>query len=138
MQDPTLDLKGKIFLEDPKAAKADPNAPKPGIPGPIHLVRRGDYLCMYHTSSRPSWLILSGGLVREYEENRRMLIEQQAVIASMPVKEGFGYEHPPLPGSAAGPSRSKHDSPAISVEGKPGKGKRRKTPEYTDSEEESS
>lgn len=44
-QDPTLDLKGKIFLEDPKAAKADPNGIKPGIPGPIHLVRRGDYLC---------------------------------------------------------------------------------------------
>ncbi|CAD6582432.1 MAG: hypothetical protein TREMPRED_003281 [Tremellales sp. Tagirdzhanova-0007] len=122
-QDPTLELKGKIFLEDPKVAKSDPNAPRPGIPGPIHLVRRGDYLC---------------GLIREYEENRRMLIEQQAVIASMPVKEGFGYDHPDLPVSAAGPSRSSLGSPIIGTEGKAGKGKRRKTPEYTDSEEESS
>lgn len=39
-----------IFLEDPKMK--DPGAPKAGIPGPIHLVRRGDYLC---------------GLIREYE-----------------------------------------------------------------------
>ena len=76
--------------------------------------------------------------MREYEENRRMLIEQQAVIASMPVKEGFGYEQPTLPVPASGPSRIKLDSPAISVEGKPSKAKRRKTPEYTDSEEESS
>ena len=142
-QDPTLELRGKIFLEDPKAAKADPTAPKPGIPGPIHLVRRGDYLCK---SPRPCIRLMAGGLIREYEENRRMLIEQKAVIASMPVKEGFGYEHPPLPASAAGSSRSKLDSPTISI-GKDiskdiakdtGKGKRRKTPEYTDSEEESS
>ena len=67
-----------------------------------------------------------------------MLIEQQAVIASMPVKEGFGYDHPDLPVSAAGPSRSSLGSPIIGTEGKAGKGKRRKTPEYTDSEEESS
>jgi len=45
-QDPTLHLEDKIFLEDPKSTKErDPNAPKPGVPGPIHLVRRGDYLC---------------------------------------------------------------------------------------------
>lgn len=58
-----------------------------------------------------------------------MLIEQQAVIASMPVKEGFGYDHPPLPFSvsAKASSSSRGD-----------KGKRRKTPEYTDSEDEES
>lgn len=83
-------------------------------------------------------LIGTGGLVREYEENRRMLIEQQAVIASMPVKMGFGFETPPFPGAIAGPSRAKLSSPAISLDSKPGKPKRRKTPEYTDSEEESS
>ncbi|RSH91369.1 hypothetical protein EHS25_009668 [Saitozyma podzolica] len=102
-QDESLNLADKIFLEDPKA-KTEPGV-KPGIPGPIHLVRRGDYLC---------------GLIREYEENRRMLIEQQEVIAKMPVKEGFGYDHPTLP------------------EVDRGKPKRRKTPEYTDSEDDSS
>ena len=129
-------MKAKIFLEDPKSAKADPNAPKPGIPGPIHLVRRGDYLCGFYCEAVR--LIETGGLIREYEENRRMLIEQQAVIASMPVKEGFGYDYPALPVPAAGPSRIKVNSPAISLEGKGGKPKRRKTPEYTDSEEEES
>ncbi|WWC72124.1 uncharacterized protein I206_106084 [Kwoniella pini CBS 10737] len=123
--DPELNLKEKIFLEDPKSAKAtDPNAPKPGIPGPIHLVRRGDYLC---------------GLIREYEENRRMLVEQQAVIANMPTKEGFGFEHPPLPSLPSGPSGKA--SPAVSTATTAkdnGKGKRRKTPEYTDSDNESS
>lgn len=44
-EDESLDLKDKMFLDDPKPAKGDPNAQKPGIPGPIHLVRRGDYLC---------------------------------------------------------------------------------------------
>ncbi|WRT70120.1 uncharacterized protein IL334_007114 [Kwoniella shivajii] len=122
-QDPELDLKDKIFLEDPKSSKtAEPNAPKPGIPGPIHLVRRGDYLC---------------GLIREYEENRRVLVEQQALIANMPTKEGFGFEHPPLPTMVAGPSAKR--SPSITASAKDsGKGKRRKTPEYTDSDDESS
>jgi len=108
-----------IFLDDPKVVK-DPGAPKAGIPGPIHLVRRGDYLC---------------GLIREYEENRRMLIEQQAVIATMPVKEGFGYDHPPLPVPGA-PGYRAPASKSASVSGAADKGKRRKTPEYTDSEEE--
>lgn len=102
----------------------DPGAPKAGIPGPIHLVRRGDYLC---------------GLIREYEENRRMLIEQQAVIANMPVKEGFGYDHPPLPPTVV-PSFTKQSSltPSASASAthKDSKGKRRKTPEYTDSEDD--
>jgi chromodomain-helicase-DNA-binding protein 1 len=124
-----LSLGAKIFLEDPKAAKTESSASKAGIPGPIHLVRRGDYLCV-------SWYMiitdLAGGIIREYEENRRMLIEQQAVIATMPVKEGFGYDHPPMPSVSS--SRSHADSPAASL----GKPKRRKTPEYTDSEEESS
>ncbi|KAK8853315.1 hypothetical protein IAR55_004019 [Kwoniella newhampshirensis] len=119
-QDPTLELSNKIFLEDPKSSK-DPNAPKPGIPGPIHLVRRGDYLC---------------GIIREYEENRRILVEQQALIASMPAKEGFGFEHPPLPAIVAGPSSKA--SPSVTSNGKDAKGKRRKTPEYTDSENDSS
>jgi chromodomain-helicase-DNA-binding protein 1 len=44
-QDPALSLTDKIFLEDSK--KADPQASKPAIPGPIHLVRRGDYLCKF-------------------------------------------------------------------------------------------
>lgn len=105
----------------------DPGAPKAGIPGPIHLVRRGDYLC---------------GLIREYEENRRMLIEQQAVIANMPVKEGFGYDHPPLPPTAAAPSYKQSSlTPSAGTNGtnKADKGpKRRKTPEYTDSEDDES
>lgn len=58
-----------------------------------------------------------------------MLIEQQAVIASMPVKEGFGYDHPPLPFNVS--AKSGNSSKAD-------KGKRRKTPEYTDSEDEES
>jgi chromodomain-helicase-DNA-binding protein 1 len=109
-----------IFLEDPKMK--DPGAPKAGIPGPIHLVRRGDYLC---------------GLIREYEENRRMLIEQQAVIANMPVKEGFGYDHPVIPATQA--ASFKHSSSTTSASNKADpKGKRRKTPEYTDSEDDES
>ncbi|WVQ84586.1 hypothetical protein IAT38_006740 [Cryptococcus sp. DSM 104549] len=126
-QDPTLELADKIFLEDPKSAKAEPGAPKPGIPGPIHLVRRGDYLC---------------GIIREYEESRRILVEQQAVIASMPAKEGFGFEHPPLPNITSGPSavRGSPSVPSTSKEAasSSAKGKRRKTPEYTDSEEDES
>lgn len=57
----------------------------------------------------------------------------------MPVKEGFGYDHPTLP--IPGGSKARTDSPMASVasdKGAPGaKGKRRKTPEYTDSEDES-
>ncbi|WWC91832.1 uncharacterized protein L201_006779 [Kwoniella dendrophila CBS 6074] len=126
-QDPELELQSKIFLEDPKSAKtAEPGAPKPGIPGPIHLVRRGDYLC---------------GLIREYEENRRMMVEQQAVIANMPKKEGFGFEHPPLPAIAPGPSGKASPvastAPSAKESKDNGKGKRRKTPEYTDSEDSS-
>ncbi|GMK59395.1 hypothetical protein CspeluHIS016_0800010, partial [Cutaneotrichosporon spelunceum] len=117
--DHDLHLQDMIFLEDPKMK--DPGAPKAGIPGPIHLVRRGDYLC---------------GLIREYEENRRMLIEQQAVIASMPVKEGFGYDHPPIPAASA--SASFKPSSATPSASKNDKGKRRKTPEYTDSEDDES
>jgi chromodomain-helicase-DNA-binding protein 1 len=119
-----------IFLDDPKVVK-DPGAPKSGIPGPIHLVRRGDYLC---------------GIIREYEENRRMLIEQQAVIANMPVKEGFGYDHPAVApavvnssssGGRGGGSSSKAAAAAAAAAANAAdKGKRRKTPEYTDSEEE--
>ncbi len=138
LQDDELNLADKIFLDDPKTAKAE-NAPKPGIPGPIHLVRRGDYLCMSRIVSLVAVRANSdaGGLIREYEENRRMLIEQQAVIASMPVKEGFGYDHPPLPVAIASSSKVRSvpmDSPAVSASGK---GKRRKTPEFTDSEDES-
>jgi chromodomain-helicase-DNA-binding protein 1 len=119
-----------IFLDDPKVVK-DPGAPKTGIPGPIHLVRRGDYLC---------------GLIREYEENRRMLIEQQAVIATMPVKEGFGYDHPTLPnasgsssyrgGGGSKSSAAATAAAAAAAAAAADKSKRRKTPEYTDSEEE--
>jgi chromodomain-helicase-DNA-binding protein 1 len=114
-QDPTLHLGDKIFLEDPKSSKAEPGA-KANIPGPIHLVRRGDYLC---------------GLIREYEENRRALLEQNEAIAKMPPREGFGFES-----HSAVPSTSKaRISPSVaSTAAKAGKGKRKKTPEYTDSE----
>ena len=95
-----------------------------------------------------------------------MLIEQQKLIAKMPVKEGFGYEQPTLPpsiaasvsggaggSSPAGPSRSKGGarsgrggSAAVddalggdsAGAGAKGKAKRRKTPEFTDSEDEDS
>lgn len=41
-QDETLRLKDKMFLEEKKGEKQN-------IPGSIHLVRRGDYLCeLYH------------------------------------------------------------------------------------------
>jgi chromodomain-helicase-DNA-binding protein 1 len=102
-------------LEDPKSSKAEPGA-KANIPGPIHLVRRGDYLC---------------GLIREYEENRRALLEQNEAIAKMPPREGFGFES-----HSAVPSTSKaRISPSVaSTAAKAGKGKRKKTPEYTDSE----
>lgn len=60
------------------------------------------------------------------------------MIASLPAKEGFGFEHPPLP-SIAGPSKKPSPSVASSSKDRDaGKGKRRKTPEYTDSEDESS
>lgn len=40
-----------IFLEEPKKGGAEPSKPDGGagrgIPAPIHLVRRGDYLCKY-------------------------------------------------------------------------------------------
>lgn len=128
--DSILELGDMIFLDDPKAVK-DAGAAKTGIPGPIHLVRRGDYLC---------------GLIREYEENRRMLIEQQAVIANMPVKEGYGYDHPPLPVAVVPASHSSSSSSkaiasaaaAASSSSAKDKGKRRKTPEYTDSEDDES
>lgn len=82
-----------------------------------------------------------------------MLIEQQAVIESMPVKEGFGYDHPPLPvPSGFAPSTGAPRAAPASRSGGGGatasasaaaaaagdKGKRRKTPEYTDSEDEES
>ena len=126
-QDPTLQLHDKIFMEDPKSSKPDAegNKPKTGIPGPIHLVRRGDYLC---------------GIIREYEENRRMLIEQQAVLDSMPAKEGFGFDNPSMPLPLASSSKLKASSPMTSTTSeKPrkGKAKRHKTPEYTSSEDES-
>lgn len=68
-----------------------------------------------------------------------MLIEQQEVIAAMPVKEGFGYDHPPLPvlGTPAS-SKPQHAAPSSVSSSAKDKGKRRKTPEYTDSEDEES
>ncbi|WVN87533.1 uncharacterized protein L203_102716 [Cryptococcus depauperatus CBS 7841] len=119
--DPTLHLKKKIFFEDSKGTKADPSTPKVGVPQPVHLVRRGDYLC---------------GIVREYEENRRMLVEQQQVIATMPAKEGFGFANSSL---STVTGSFKKSSPSVTSSSKDlSRGKRRKTPEYTDSEDESS
>ena len=71
------------------------------------------------------------GLIREYEENRRALLEQNEAIAKMPPREGFGFES-----HSAVPSTSKaRISPSVaSTAAKAGKGKRKKTPEYTDSE----
>lgn len=108
----------KIFLDDPKSAKAEPGA-KANIPGPIHLVRRGDYLC---------------GLIREYEENRRALLEQNEAIAKMPPREGFGFDNPAISSISAGGKARLSPSVASSAP-KSGKGKRKKTPEYTDSED---
>lgn len=76
-------------------------------------------------------------MVREYEENRRMMIEQQAVLENMPAKEGFGYDPASLSLPSASSSKAKASSPLVSVTSEKGKAKRRKTPEYTDSEEES-
>ncbi|KAI9634188.1 putative Chromodomain helicase [Dioszegia hungarica] len=103
--DPSLELAEKIFVDEPKGVKPEPGAPKPPTPGPIHLVRRGDYLC---------------GLIREHEETRRLQLEEEAMIQKMPPKQGFGL----VPASTS-PSRS--TKPV----------KRRKTPEYTDSEDSS-
>lgn len=126
-QDPDLELKDFIFLEEPKkgaeASKADANR---GIPAPIHLVRRGDYLC---TPPIRVILLTIGGLIREYEESLRLYNEQQAAVAAMPVKTGYGYGNPKKVRAAAA------SSPAVSGTGK---GKRRKTPEFTDSEDEES
>lgn len=104
-------------MEDPKSQKTEPGA-KANIPGPIHLVRRGDYLC---------------GLIREYEENRRALLEQNEAIAKMPTREGFGFENP-IPALLANSKVRASPSVAGSVI-KSVKGKRKKTPEYTDSED---
>jgi chromodomain-helicase-DNA-binding protein 1 len=121
-----LELTNKIFLDDSKAAKSEAGS-KACIPGPIHLVRRGDYLC---------------GLIREYEENRRALLEQNEMIAKMPRREGFGFEshsHPALTGLASTSKAAARLSPSVASTSGPksaaGKGKRRKTPEYTDSED---
>lgn len=119
-----MHLADKIFLDDPKTAKPEGGS-KSMIPGPIHLVRRGDYLC---------------GLVREYEENRRALLAQNEMIAKMPPREGFGFEAIPAIASASkGAAARLSPSVASSTAPKAGgaKGKRRKTPEYTDSEDES-
>lgn len=137
-------MQDKIFLDDSRSKQE--GTAKTGIPGPIHLVRRGDYLC---------------GLVREYEENRRALIEQNALIAKMPVREGYGFEQPSSlsaikanANAAAGPSSSKMasaatQSPSVASSSahhqhqrgssavKQQQSKRRKTPEYTDSEGDS-
>lgn len=66
------------------------------------------------------------------------MAQQQALLASMPAKEGFGFEQPAFPAasSSKGRTAAAASSPAISNADK-GKAKRRKTPEYTDSEAES-
>jgi chromodomain-helicase-DNA-binding protein 1 len=86
----------------------------------------------------------TGGLIREFEENRRQDIEQQAIVSSMPVKAGFGYEQIQSPISAISKGKKKGssaDGPAAALVSAAGsekaKGKRRKTPEYTDSDDES-
>ncbi len=120
-QDESLGMAGKFFLEDPKKAKTveDPDVPK-NTPSAIHLVRRADYLC---------------GLIKEYEENLRIYQEQQAA-AQAPVPPARTFYQPPT----AGPSRVTQ-SPAVSVnsgdDNKGGSRSRRKTPVFTDSEEES-
>lgn len=70
-------------------------------------------------------------------------MEQNAQIAKMPTREGFGFEQPNLPGTSATPrGQAATQSPAASSSaplprGGSAKAKRRKTPEYTDSEDES-
>ena len=78
-----------------------------------------------------------GGLVREYEQELVEAAFQKEALAAMPAKEGFGYDHPALPAvPSSSKGRAAMSSPAISNTDK-GKAKRRKTPEYTDSEEDS-
>ncbi len=109
-------MAGKFYLEDPKKKPEDPEAPK-FTPSAIHLVRRADYLC---------------GLIKEYEENLRIYQEQQAAAHAPPPPIRSFYQ-PPIPGSSrAG------QSPAVSVASdEQGGKKRRKTPVFTDSEDES-
>ena len=82
--------------------------------------------------------LTAGGLIREHEQELVEAAIQKEALAAMPAKEGFGYDHPSLPAAPSGPSRGRTavSSPAISNTDK-GKAKRRKTPEYTDSEEDS-
>ena len=42
-----------------------------------------------------------------------MMLEQQAMLENMPVKEGFGYDHPalPVPNATASSSKAKASSP---------------------------
>jgi chromodomain-helicase-DNA-binding protein 1 len=117
-------LQGKIFLDEGKS-KGD--GTQKLVPGPIHLVRRGDYLC---------------GLIREYEENKRSIAEQEALIAQMPVKEGFGFESPVLPVPAIKMSnvkgKNRPSSPVSDSKDKKSSSskKRHKTPEFTSSEDD--
>lgn len=67
-------------------------------------------------------------------------MEQNALIAKMPVREGFGFEQPNIsvPGSSS-KAPAAAQSPSVTSSAAPRAGsakaaKRRKTPEYTDSE----
>ncbi len=123
-------MEGKFNLLDPKTAPADhPDAKK--TPSAIHLVRRADYLT---------------GLIREYEDNLKAYQEQQAREAAQAqaaaLAKAQGFPSPSLSYAVAGPSRVQ-SSPAASASAPPqaatnGKGKRRATPVFTDSESEES
>lgn len=60
------------------------------------------------------------------------------MIAKMPVREGFGFESPSIAVAGSSKAAAARASPSVaSKNGTSAKGKRRKTPEYTDSEDES-
>jgi chromodomain-helicase-DNA-binding protein 1 len=128
--DPSLMMKGKVFLDDvqskgKKLAERETRL----IPNAIHLVRRADY---------------ASGLVRDSQETARLLREQQSVYANSstarPSSHAHSHSHHSEPGpSSRGESSSSHGKKGreSSVSETDAKGKRKSTPVYTDSENES-
>jgi chromodomain-helicase-DNA-binding protein 1 len=134
--DAPLALQGKFFLDESKNKPLDQGQTR-STPTAVHLVRRGDYLA---------------GMIREFEENDRLVKEQQA--AQQRAQQAYFDQHghyPPVqnvlpsvlhaaPGEA-GPSSAPAKKPRKSTSAAPSasdKGKKRKgTPVFTDSESES-
>lgn len=126
--DPALLLKDKMFLEDvvPKGKKLGEGETRL-IPNAIHLVRRADY---------------ASGLIRDSQEAAKLLREQQLQGGSRPLNASHSNSHsqPSSHQPEGGPSRSdsyskKGREPV--PESLDAKGKRKSTPVYTDSDNES-